>query len=73
MNIYEVEFLVKERRQKIENEFRKIHLMQSIQAGKSPWQEKWILRLADFLIGVGLYLKDHYRTACCNQSSSLRA
>lgn len=71
MNFYEVEFLVKERQQNIATEFREIHLMQSIQAGKPSRQEKWVLRLADFLIGMGLHLKDHYRTACCKQSASL--
>ena len=73
MNIYEVEFFVKERQQKIGDELRKIHLMQSLQADKPSWQGKWILQLADFLIRVGLYLKDHYRTACCKQTSSFRA
>jgi hypothetical protein len=65
MNFYEIEFLVKARQQNIAEEFRKIHLLQSIQAGKPSWQEKWVLRLADFLIGVGLHLKNHYRTAGC--------
>jgi len=72
MNFYEMEFLVKERQQKIADEFCKVHLMQLIQAGKPSWRKKWALRLADFLIGMGLSLKSHYRTACCKQTSSLR-
>jgi hypothetical protein len=69
MNFYEIEFIAKERQNRIAEEFYNIHLLNKLGADKSSFREKWTLRLADFLINWGSTLKAHYRTACCNQNS----
>jgi len=63
MDLYFLEFLIKERQQEIEKEFQRIHLSR---AGRNPGAgilKKFILGFGEVLFAMGARLKKQYRTS----------
>jgi len=61
MNLYFIEFLIKERQQEIEKDFKRIHLSRAARNPGTGIFEKLILGLSEVLIGLGTRLQKHYR------------
>ncbi len=61
MNLYFTEFLIKERQQEIERDFKRIHLSRAVRNPGPGIFKKLILGLSEVLIALGTRLQKHFR------------